>query len=355
MKIQFIPTFFTIAALAVSAHADVLVMKDGTKIEGEVLREDADVYVVEVYVTKTIKDQKRVPKADVSRIDKDRPDEKAFEEIKPLVPTPDMLPLDQYKERILLIETFIKQYPNTSNAKKAEEMLQTLKTEVAQINEGGVKLNDKMVTPAEYRANAYEIDARVLEQKTRDAAKAGDYTGALEAFNELQNDYEGTAAYKDVAPFARKLIDVYRGKVSQLVSNFDARLAQQKKGLASMGVGDRGNAERAIADEAARAQKLYQREKAQKKVWVTPSLNNKTALQDIQRTADKELATIDRKSKSLKADGGEAYRNAWEIIHKDGADPKEVKAAVAIARAARMPERYTKMLEDAAKERNIEL
>ncbi|MBK1881733.1 hypothetical protein JIN85_04865 [Luteolibacter pohnpeiensis] len=355
MKIQLIPTLFTIAALTISAHADVFVMKNGTKVEGTLLREEGDTYVVEVYVTKTIKDQKRIAKADVASVQKDRPDEKAFEEVKSLVPTPDLLPPEEYKQRISLLEIFIKQYPDTSLAAKAKGMISTLKSELDTITAGGMKVDGKLLTPAEYRANAYEIDARVLEAKIRSAAERNDYPGALEPFVTLQNDFDASATYKEVAPYVRKVMETYRTKVSQLAASVDARAAQQKKGLASMNSADRANSERAIADEMTRSQKLFQREKAMKKTWVTPSINNKSVLQDIVRTADKELATIDRKSKALKIDAGDAYRKAWDLIQKTDSDPKEVKAAVSTVRGARIPDRYIKYLEEAAKQHNYDV
>ena len=51
-----------------SAFADTFVLKDGTTIEGTVIRQDDDAnYVIEVQVTSTIKDERVIPKADVVR------------------------------------------------------------------------------------------------------------------------------------------------------------------------------------------------------------------------------------------------------------------------------------------------
>ena len=63
------------------AFADTIVMKDGTKYEGEVLSEDAESYTMAIQVTPSIKDERRLLKADVESVKRSSPDDEAFEEI----------------------------------------------------------------------------------------------------------------------------------------------------------------------------------------------------------------------------------------------------------------------------------
>ena len=47
------------------AAADIIALKDGKKIKGTVIRKDGDDYIVEVVISGTIKDERRIPRADV--------------------------------------------------------------------------------------------------------------------------------------------------------------------------------------------------------------------------------------------------------------------------------------------------
>ena len=94
--------------------ADTIVLKSGIEYQGKVISEDATNYLVEINVTKSIKDEKSIPKADVKEIRKESAEsaEKAdFEKVGILVPTPDQLSAQDYQERIQKAESFIATYP----------------------------------------------------------------------------------------------------------------------------------------------------------------------------------------------------------------------------------------------------
>jgi hypothetical protein len=81
-----------------NALADSFELKDGTKFEGTILREEGSDYIIQVQVTKSIKDERRIPKADVVSQVAEKKDETAFPEIAKLIPAPDLLDEAGYVE-----------------------------------------------------------------------------------------------------------------------------------------------------------------------------------------------------------------------------------------------------------------
>jgi hypothetical protein len=207
MKTRHLTTACLFLALSATVDADTFQLKDGTSLEGRVIREDSTSYFLEVQVTKSIKDERTIAKADVRSIEREQPDLKAFEAIQPLLPTPDLLTADEYSQRIRAVEKFLADHRGSSRSKVAKEMLAKLKSEANEILAGGIKMNGRIVTPADYRANAYEIDARVQEAKIRAMIKEGNYLQALRAFNDMSRDFRNTTAHQDILPLITQTIN----------------------------------------------------------------------------------------------------------------------------------------------------
>ena len=161
------------------AAADIIELNDGQKIEGTVIREDGDDYLVEVMVSGTIRAEKRIPKADVKLIDRKGEDEKAFEAIGVPSPVPDLVEKEKYEEWLSRLEGFIKAHPHSPKAKDAKELLDVLGSEHAVIAAGGIKFGGELVSAEDYEANAYEYDAKIAEKRIRNAVARRDFLSSL--------------------------------------------------------------------------------------------------------------------------------------------------------------------------------
>jgi aspartyl/asparaginyl-tRNA synthetase len=164
MKIRFIPcSLLAFVFVAAQAGADTITLKDGKVLEGKILKTEGDNYVIEYQVTKSIKDVKKVPKADVAKIVEIKLDDKAFEAIAKLVPTPDLLTADEYAERMQAVKAFLTKFPTGTKKKEAEAILKTLTDEAAKVAAGGRKFDGMMVSGTDYRANAYDMVVNGVE------------------------------------------------------------------------------------------------------------------------------------------------------------------------------------------------
>lgn len=325
-------------------------LKDGKVLKGKVLRMQGEAYVIEYQVTPSIKDLKVVPKKDVVKITTEKLDENDFVAVAKLVPTPDALTADDYKQRLLAVKTFISKYPTSAKRKDANAILKTLTDESAVLDAGGKKLQGMMVTGADFRANAFDLDARVIAAKIREAVKNSQWIVALRAFADLDKEYQTTVCYREVLPLVLKAMQTLRAQAAGSLAAYDARMEKQAADLEKMASGDRINSTRELAAEAARLEARYQAEKASQQLWVTPNASHKQSLEDISSFAEAEIQrlTTSQRDPSVTADGGKVFRDTWKAIYGN-ADAEALEKAMSEAESAGLPERYIKILQEAAK------
>lgn len=343
-------------SLAGPALADTFVLKDGTRLEGKILSETPESYMLEVQVTKSIKDEKTVAKADVKEIVREKLDETAYEKLKGLVPTPDLLTTDEYDSRILQINKFIKDHPKSAKLADANAMLAILKTEGTAVQSGGFKLNGKIIPAEEYKANAYEIDAKVQEAKIRDLMQKGDLLGALRGIARIESSFSTTASRSALAPVKQQALQAYKAQISGSIRTFETREAERKAGLSRMSGEARATTEQAIADEEAQFDRRFRAEKEAQQIWAITNPFHMDSLEDAQNAI--EQALNDHGSSHTEGDGGKAYRDAWSAIQSwDGKDETkdDVKDAVSKVKDLEVPSKYVSFLADAAKAKGIDL
>lgn len=335
-----------LCALVSPAWGEIFLMNDGTKLEGVLLRQDASSYFVEVQVTKSIKDERVLAKADVKRIEGARKDEEAFKQIASLGPVADGLSMQEYDQRIERIERFTSQYPLSSRVKEALVILSALRNERQAIKEGGLKSNGVLYTPDDYRSNAYDLDANLAAQAIQRLAASGHHLQALRAFSDFEKNYPTPDACRQLTPVIMESIRRYIDEVSQSQASYDQRVKDRDEGLKRMNDRDREQSLNAIRHQEAELQKQFEQQKNAKLGWVTPDPFCKPALDHTLTHANAELRRLEKpKSSKLAAkDGGKAYRDVMALA-KRGADPQAAKDAISMAKQAGLPQKYLDQLQ----------
>lgn len=346
------PAFASLFLLSIAsfASADTFTLKDGTTLEGKILSEDAQSYTLEVQVTKSIKDERKIAKADVEKVVTELPDAKAYEPIAKMLPTPDFLTEADYLARINQVGKFIKDHPTSSRIREANKILATLKAEAGTLAAGGVKSHGKLLTADEYKANAYDLDARVMEAKIRSQLASNQLLAALRTFVDFDRDYRTTLAYGAISPAIKQAIQAYTSEANESLETFDARVKEREAGLSRMASEDRAATAGAIAEETEAIAARYKSEKDAKEVWVTSSPFHKESLTDVAKFGTAELTRLAAVKTVLGVDGGKIYRDLYTAV-RGGADAATVTAAVTAAKEALIPARYISPLEDEAKGR----
>jgi hypothetical protein len=331
------------AGLVCPAVADVFRMKDGTTYEGKILREDADSYYVEVQVTKSIKDERTLKKADVDKVEREQADEKAFQSIKGLAPAPDLLSLAEYDARLEKIYQFIEANKTSPLAEDAKKMAGQLEEERDAVQAGGVKLGGHLISGEERNANKFDIDARVIETKIRALAKGSQWTQALREFEALEKDYQSSASFKEVLPVVREVVGRYQAQATENAASFDARMKERAIGLERMDASSRAASTAAIAEQTAVAKQNFEAEKKANQKWVTPNPELKESLAEAARYAEQESKRLASLDLSAIPDGGKAWRDAWAGLTKG--DAAAASTLLSNVRTAKLPDRYIAELE----------
>lgn len=350
MKMNFALAALGLLSLTLPSPAETFTLKDGTNLEAKVLSEVGDTYVLEVQITKSIKDERRVAKADVVKRTAEQPDLKAFEAIAKLVPTADLLSADDYPLQIAAVEKFLKDHRGSSKTKEARAILDLLKSEATQLADGGVKFNGKLVTPAEYKANGYDLEARVEEAKVRRLVNDSQFLAALRAFAEFDRDYRTTLSYGALAPLIRQVVQNQVMEAKQSLLTLDARVKARDVGLQQMNSEDRKVTESAIKEEKDQLAALFKAEKDSKQNWVTTSPFNKASLEATVTFGEVEQARLASVKTTLGVDGGKSYRDLYNAV-RNGSNAAAVTVALAAAKTALVPVRYLAPLEAEAKGR----
>ena len=333
--------FLFLPALACIAHADTIRMRDGTEHEGEVVADKGDHYVVKIQVTKSIRDERKIQKSDVLEIVAERKDEIAFDEIKPLVPTPDLLTHQQYDQRIAMIDGFMKAFPDSNLIKEADAILKTLDSEREVVAAGGLKFEGKMIQASDRASRAYPLDARITAAKVTESK---DPTSALRAWSELESKFGVSQAYRDTIPYAKRLMINYLKSVEKSLETIDARIKERDDGLARIDERDRERTKRAIDEQSAKYKALIAKEKEERIKWPTLDPYQKDPIMETQRLLKSEIAKLDKLDLSKTPDGDQAWTDAWDALNT-GSDRQAGTTAISAARSARIPQEYITILE----------
>jgi hypothetical protein len=338
------------AVLTLNVHADTFFLKDGSHFEGTIVREDTSSYVIEVQVTKSIKDERVIPKDNVAKMEGEKKDLTAFGSISHFIPTPDALAVEEYASRITTVEKFLKDYPDSSKSSQAKAILSVLKKEANEILAGGIKYNGKIITAAEYRANALDIDAGIQEAAIRARLKDGRYVEALRAFSAFDRDFHNTKAYAALLPLMIQTINGYLAQTAQALAGYDALIKQREIGLQRMQPDDRRKTQTAIAEETAQLEKGLKAEKEAKIGWVTTHPSFKPSLEETMTFGKQELTRLTAAATPLAVDAGTAFRDALRKI-QNSTDATAKNSTVGEAKTAMVSEKYLAILTAAAASR----
>lgn len=329
-----------------SAVADTLTLTNGEKIEGRVVREDADNYVVEVVVSDTIKDEKVFPKSEVRLVEKEPADEKAFARISGLIPTPELLAVENYEARLEKIDEFLKEFPESGKTSKAKQMLEVLNEELEVVRAGGIKMGEEMISAEDYDANAFEYDAIIATKEINDAISRRDFLGALRLFSVYDKTFANAEGREELADRIKQVLAAFSATLEASLESLDSRIEKRQAGLSRMSPENRAQTERALEEEMARISERFEREKSARVDWITPDANHKDSLEESHRQVEKEIRRLESKggAKSPGISLAGLYRNAWVAL--GGGTDEEKKAMLDELERQQLPDVYMLKLQE---------
>jgi len=326
--------------LSVPLCADTIVLKSGVEYQGKVISEDATTYLVEINVTKSIKDERSIPKADVKSIVKESSEKVDFEKVGTLVPTPDQLSTEDYQERIQKAESFIKAYPASTHTKKLKEALTTLKEEQTVIAAGGTKLGGKLVTAESLKIDSYDIHAQLIYHDFKKLSSQKRYLPALKKWESLKNGYPYSSAYVSSLPQAKRVLKSYQNQLNKDLESLEARSMKRKTALSRLDANERKRVENSLAQKEERLNTIMEKEKADRNtVWLTIGNFDAAAMRKNLNSSKKELLRLERLDASKIQLAGPVLRSTWEAL--ESGDLAQVTKNLTSLKKFKLDEQYT--------------
>ncbi len=303
-----------LAALCASGFADTIVLKNGEKLDAKITAETDTEFTLDVKVSAEITDVRTVPKSDVAKIEKEQPDEIAWQPLKNVAPGANSMPAATYTASIQALKTFTTQFPESTHTAEAQKAIAAFEEEKKRVEEGDVKLCGKWIESEDVQREKYQINASLAFNYMRDRSTRGDLVPALNTFDAIEKQFPGARIFPDAIELSRRIVATLNTEVTRRQGLMKTEMADREAGMKIASDADRlqmqtaQKAEQTSADAAIAA--------ASGKKWppfIPKSEKSLTALAGKLPAEITRLAAIDvakqRESLKLANEASEAISN----------------------------------------------
>ncbi|GEP43768.1 PTPDL family protein [Brevifollis gellanilyticus] len=277
-------------------HADILMLKNGTKVEGTILEQNDQGVKMRYRLTPKIMDEKIFPMADIDKVVKQTPQEVEVIELRKLLPTPNLLKADAYEQIIQdRLRPFVNKYPGTPEAQEVEAMIAKFQEEKSMVSNGQLKHEGRWLSPKEYKAEQWNIEAYLILASLREKTAKQDYVGALREFDRMMMPapaYKGSTYFVQAIPEAITALEKWITSLDKMSAE-QAQLDQaRKEGLKKLQEPELSKTKNAISDEYNKWRAAYDAERRQKLRWTAPYKYDLPSIQTAQKEAVQELTRL---------------------------------------------------------------
>jgi hypothetical protein len=322
------------------ALADAVILKDGTKLEGKITRETADLVTIKGEGISNVKD---VLKSNILRVERSGPDDTHFEGIKGLIPTPDRLSTEEYQERVGKCTAFLNIHTTSKHAATVKLMKIKLEDELKKAARGALKFKGRWIPASDRITDAYEIDAEIELSDMKADLEQNRYTQGLRHFETIQSDFSASEHYADARDLTLNALAAYKPRVQSQLAGVDRKLKERAENVLRVQPGRRAEEQKAIDRKDAAYKKLILSEKASKTKWVTLNDYHRDPLSQVLSSIETSLKTLGAPPASDTKLAGPLHREAWSAAQEG--DIEEGKKLVGELRSLKVPKRYLDPLE----------
>lgn len=311
--------------------ADILMLKNGTKVEGTILDQNAQGVKMKYRLTPKIMDEKVFPMTEIDKVIKQTPQEVEVVDLRKVMPTADLMKADEYEQMIQdRLRPFVNKYPGTPEAKEVEDIIAKLQEEKTMVSNGQIKLEGKWLSVKESKAEAFNIEAYRIIQTMRAKAAKQDYAAALRDFDRLISPppaYRGSIYYVQVIPEVMTILDKWTSALDKMSAEQPQLDLARKEGLKKLQEPELSKTQNAINDELNKWRAAYEAERRQKLRWTEPYKYDLPSIQNAQKESVQErtrLQNIDLEAtKQVTEQFTNCYRKIGEGDYMAGASAFE--------------------------------
>jgi hypothetical protein len=276
--------------------ADEIKMKAGQTYTGRITYEAADIVKIELNVSGSIKETKVLGRADIASITKDAPDDVEFNNLRKLLPTPSLLPVENYRK---MLETgpdaFLRSFPDSKHTAKVKEIRDTLAKELDQVERGYLKLDEDWITPQDKIDFPELVDSRIRLARMGGYARTpniNSFISALREYEFIEENYLGSPAFPKAAELAIGTISGLGRQLQTLSANVEYQNAEFERSLAVASPENRAQ----ITAARAREDKIFAEQVAADKKngikWVQLNFRSKPSIDEYLKLAGAELTRL---------------------------------------------------------------
>ncbi len=276
--------------------ADILMLKNGTKVEGNILEQTAQGVRMKYRLTPKIMDEKVFPAAEIDKVIRQTPQEVEVVDLRKVLPTADLLKADEYEQLIQdRLRPFVNKYPGTPEAKEVEDIIAKLQEEKTKVSNGQVKLEGRWLTVKESKAEQFNIEAFNIITKMRAKAAKLDYIGAMREFDNLimpPPAYKGSTYMVQAIPEAMVILDKMSASLDKMSAEQPQLTKARDEGLNKLQEPELSKTKNAISDELNKWRATTDVEKRQKLRWSAPYKYDLASIQTSQKEVIQEKARL---------------------------------------------------------------
>ena len=219
----------SLATLSASALADVVTLKNGSKIEGKITAE-TDAQITLNVKTGGIIDEQIVKKSEVASVMKDAPDEVAWQQLKNVKLGKNSFPSASYETVINPLNGFLNEFPQSKFAADAKKLADTFSDEKKRVDAGEVKLDDKWLSKEDALKEGIQIKGLIAFNFMKDQS-ARDMTAAMNTFDAIEKNYAGTRSYADAVEYAQKMLPALKAEVERRTKALAVQKTEQAEAV----------------------------------------------------------------------------------------------------------------------------
>lgn len=283
-----------LSLLSVSSWADKVYLKNGDVIEGTVYDESGSEIKMQVNIG-TIKENRTYSKDEVEKIEKPKPEDVAFEDLKGIVPVPDLSGADEYRKRIKRVDDYLTNFALSPHVEAVKGYKETLDAELEKVMNGATQFNGEWLSAAEKRMHDQNIEAEQLYGQMLAYANRGGTTNllaSLRTFERLDSKYEGTQAHAKAVETTQQILNAYGRALNSKLTDLKAQLALEEKRSAMLTEQQKAQLASALAQEQARFESRVAQEGAAGLKWLSPNFRDEKVLNARMDQVRKELDSL---------------------------------------------------------------
>ncbi len=285
----------TLALPLSSSYGDIVTLKDGKKLEGEITMEADDFIKLELSRSGSIKETKLLKRSDIATIAKTKPDALALSKIKQGLPTPSLMTSSSYQSMIQTgPEAFLTAYPDSLHKTEVKKILEELKAEKAKVDRGAIKLEGEWIS-AERRQNFKTlINSRIRLYSMKQKAARRNHTGAMRDFQIIEEQFKGTPAYPESIKVAAAILPTYGQLLTRQLKDAEFLNKKREADIKLLPPESQARTEAAYKKEQDRFKALAEQEKKTGIKWRSVNRRNRDSIEPMIDTVRKEISHLQK-------------------------------------------------------------